>query len=538
MKKLFLAVSISFLSLNSATASYLEEKDIITDQLDIVSADERAKAGKLKSPGNWEVKQTAYNKNTGLIEIVAQNKDKYSHIAVNPVSVSWGSRMASFFRSALSKGAGIIGWLPSLITEIGADSYNLYYDPDGYFKLTPKPEHKDGVVYYVPDYDNFPIKFYYSTSSAAADQACVIFSGKGPRIYESTYHFHERDGLYYSNCRATDPENNGLVSASVRFFSESIRPDISYTPKQVFGTKLPKILKSSKASRDFYRRAAEYDIVNGVYDEELQKRAVTSSKFKPGTAPLVFSESKPAPEPLPSPNPDVLPKPSTSPSPSTVPSPGTAPNPLADPVTAPNPNPSTRPDPKVMPVPEPGISPNPIITPSPSTSPSPSTVPSPGVSPSPTTNPGISPSPSPGTAPAPQTAPNPNRDNDNAKVFNMPEFCDWAFVVCNVIDWVSKWREVDSEGKTIPNPEENERWDYDTITIDNKKDADSFDLDYVRYGGACPAPVKFNMPVGAVAVPLEFSLQPLCDFAKTVRPAILALAYLSAMGIVASAIKG
>lgn len=145
MRKLFLVVSISFLSLNSASASYLKHEDIITDQVDLVSYNERARAGKLKSPGGWEVKQTAYNAKTGLVEVVAQNNDKYSNIVLNPRSVSWSARLAGMVGSALSKGAGLFSWIPFLISDLADDGHNMYYDPDGYIKLRPKPEFQDRV---------------------------------------------------------------------------------------------------------------------------------------------------------------------------------------------------------------------------------------------------------------------------------------------------------------------------------------------------------------------------------------------------------
>ncbi|WP_163597810.1 hypothetical protein, partial [Moraxella catarrhalis] len=312
MRKLFLVVSISFLSLNFASASYLKHEDIITDQVDLVSSDERARAGKLKSPAGWEVKQTAYNAKTGFVEVVAQNNDKYSNIVLNPRSSSWAARLASMVGSALSKGAGLFSWIPFLVSNLADDGHNMYYDPDGYIKLRPKPEFQGRVRYYVPHPRDYKFKFYSTTTGGAANLACVHFSQT--RLYISVGHVYLRDGIFESHCQATDPEKNGLVSLPQRFYVEPIPPETKYTYKEAFVDRLSQFLKTSREVRNIYRRSAEYDVAEGLYDDKLNEKAV---KVQPGTAPKIKVGSEDVVWNLSPTAPEVFPDfaPGTSPSP-------------------------------------------------------------------------------------------------------------------------------------------------------------------------------------------------------------------------------
>lgn len=69
------------------------------------------------------------------------------------------------------------------------------------------------------------------------------------------------------------------------------------------------------------------------------------------------------------------------------------------------------------------------------------------------------------------------------------------------------------------------------------KAADSFDVDYVAFGGQCPVMPSSVISVGVVSVPLSFNMTPLCDLANAIRPAVLAIAYFVGLGVVASAIR-
>ena len=88
--------------------------------------------------------------------------------------------------------------------------------------------------------------------------------------------------------------------------------------------------------------------------------------------------------------------------------------------------------------------------------------------------------------------------------------------------------------KSDPDPQPDNKPDIDTTQP--TKSATDFDTDYLRFGGQCPATPSTSLSVGAVSVPLSIDLTPLCDFVVMVRPAILAMAYLSALFVVARAI--
>ena len=491
MRKLFLVVSISFLSLNSASASYLHEKDIITDQVDIVSADERAKASKLKSPGGWEVKQTAYNRSTKNIEVVAQKGDKLAHVALSTVEKSWTKRITSFLASAISKGLGFFSWLPYLISTTAPDGYELFdFDKINYV-LRPKEKDSDLQLYYFSYGYGYAI-YYFTDPKASKDFVCNL----GADFY---YPFIVRNntirlimdnsGDYVATCNVYD----GNIRLGYKSFNRIIRKydhREALIPKEKLVNNVSNRLAHHKPSRDLFRRAAEYDVSAGLYDDALDNVAkpATSVKFQPGTAPVVKSDSDNVI--LPAPIPDT--SPGTSPSPSTEPSPRSNEPPVSSPGTSPDT--------------------------------------SPGTSPSPSTNP--SPRPNEQPVPSPGTSPNPGGMN-----VQFPNFCDWASTICTLADYLRK-KEVDPKTGKFIGDERDDIDTYDVDVLEFDKTAMEFDQDYLNYGGSCPAAVKFSIDVGAVAVPLEFTLQPLCDFAKTVRPAILALAYLAAMGIVANAIRG
>lgn len=96
--------------------------------------------------------------------------------------------------------------------------------------------------------------------------------------------------------------------------------------------------------------------------------------------------------------------------------------------------------------------------------------------------------------------------------------------VTDTIDWI----------KSDPDPQPDSKPDIDTSPP--TKSATDFDTEYLRFGGQCPATPSTSLSVGAVSVPLSIDLTPLCDFVVMVRPAILAMAYLSALFVVARAI--
>lgn len=69
------------------------------------------------------------------------------------------------------------------------------------------------------------------------------------------------------------------------------------------------------------------------------------------------------------------------------------------------------------------------------------------------------------------------------------------------------------------------------------KSASEFDVDYVSFGGSCPAMPSANISIMGINAPLSFDMTPLCNLAVSIRPAVLAIAYFVGLGVVASAIR-
>lgn len=119
---------------------------------------------------------------------------------------------------------------------------------------------------------------------------------------------------------------------------------------------------------------------------------------------------------------------------------------------------------------------------------------------------------------------NTDKKQEHSK-FELPEFCSWANSVCEFLEWVKK------------DDSNDELDELDIIDHAPTKTPNSFDVDYLNYGGQCPVFNEFSINLGFEAIRLRFDVSPLCDFALKVRPAVLAIAYLLAMMIVARAIQ-
>lgn len=127
-----------------------------------------------------------------------------------------------------------------------------------------------------------------------------------------------------------------------------------------------------------------------------------------------------------------------------------------------------------------------------------------------------------------------------------PTFCGWAPQVCEAAqtvislptllkEWVNAVQVAWADFWKEPNLEK-ENSDFQ---IDDKQveDVSTFDRDYLNFGGQCPAMEQASITVGPITVPISFDVTAFCDWAVILRPAILALAYLSALAIVSSAIR-
>lgn len=104
-----------------------------------------------------------------------------------------------------------------------------------------------------------------------------------------------------------------------------------------------------------------------------------------------------------------------------------------------------------------------------------------------------------------------------------PEFCNWATVVCDFIEWV-KTDEQPGEKPEVPWEEENPA---------DVSQSWSSGLG----GGSCPAPATFTVSLAGQSATPEFSFEPICQFGTTMRPVIIALATIIA-GLIIAGVRG
>lgn len=118
--------------------------------------------------------------------------------------------------------------------------------------------------------------------------------------------------------------------------------------------------------------------------------------------------------------------------------------------------------------------------------------------------------------PNPEPEPDPTRQPESI-ADEWPLFCDWAQPVCDVIDWFKQ------EAEPVEDPEmpwiEDEEIPSSPVSLPT--------------GAGCPAPRQLPLAFGTVA--LEYD--PFCQFADTIRPIVLAAAFLFAAFIVAGVRK-
>ncbi len=95
--------------------------------------------------------------------------------------------------------------------------------------------------------------------------------------------------------------------------------------------------------------------------------------------------------------------------------------------------------------------------------------------------------------------------------FELPGFCDWATIVCDLADW---FRDEADDPESVDLPE------LDPVQLS----AQNFGL---PSSGTCPAPMNLSIGLGAVQVKYD----PFCDFATAVRPLVIATGWLAAVMI-------
>jgi len=130
------------------------------------------------------------------------------------------------------------------------------------------------------------------------------------------------------------------------------------------------------------------------------------------------------------------------------------------------------------------------------------------------TAPTLPPPPAPGTGtnPAPGTPP-PQDIN-----VEFPEFCTWASVVCDFINWYK-------EEPELPEPEQPE--------IEEQEIEASSWTSGLPSNGSCPAPESAVVGFGQWTVALEFSYDPICGLASYLRAVFIAGALAIAAFIIA-----
>lgn len=106
-------------------------------------------------------------------------------------------------------------------------------------------------------------------------------------------------------------------------------------------------------------------------------------------------------------------------------------------------------------------------------------------------------------------AANPDNPNGTGSVPNTPTGCTLFKPFCDFADWFM----------ILPDEEEP---DLSVLKKEFESDTEEFSLNLGS--GSCPAPISLNL--GFINKVVEVSYQPFCDFATTIRPFILAAAYL------------
>lgn len=124
-----------------------------------------------------------------------------------------------------------------------------------------------------------------------------------------------------------------------------------------------------------------------------------------------------------------------------------------------------------------------------------------------------------GLEPGPDLLPSDDYSDAVPNETEWPEFCMWADVVCDFIEW---WKD---DG---PPPEKPEvPWD-----IENPTDLQQSWSSGLG-GGSCPSPHQFTVEFMGWSVSPSFTFEPVCGFATMMRPVILSMATIIAVLIVA-----
>ena len=131
-----------------------------------------------------------------------------------------------------------------------------------------------------------------------------------------------------------------------------------------------------------------------------------------------------------------------------------------------------------------------------------------------------------------------DKPTDTPKDQDIPAFCAWAPSLCSWLTWTHEAYDTSVKAVTdyFKEPEEEKE---ENVDIEEKQteDPSKFDRDYVQFGGQCPVFNATTIDIAGQSFSLDFDMTPMCDFATEVRPFLIGLAYLGALGIVSSAVR-
>lgn len=153
--------------------------------------------------------------------------------------------------------------------------------------------------------------------------------------------------------------------------------------------------------------------------------------------------------------------------------------------------------------------------------------PKPNANPKPNTQPDSEPSnnPKPSEKKDEKENPRPNdrqqskdKDKQEPKPFELPEFCDWASVVCKAIDDAREWSEDNSDKDTQLDITEHQKDDIKTK---------------IDFDGRCPANVELNLAIFGKQTNITlFEWSKFCSFLEFLKPIVIAIASYQAVRII------
>lgn len=561
---------------DQASIEQKEEIKKLRSQLHIISEKPRNHIGQ-KTPGGWVLSENpSIDIDKGGVNITVKKNGKVSSVHYPTKKVERKLITAATLNNAKSNLLSLL-LTESLVYMYGEwQDFKIYGDPNPgfftklwyFFRIQDfdnlarfemhfyKPTNEDAKYHWIlhSDYDYVINNTVYGSLGAAGSAGCsflAYYHEDSP--YGTSYRWEKLDGSLTLHCIEPDtyiPQTGRYTYSETSF--HAIRKTeqfvklnkLANTVARSFNPKAPTPAPMS----NLVGSIAVADVLFGDYDKDFERNAKKDPKpLELPPTPKVSPYKVDYPEFLPKPEPDDNPAPSApDASPNTpknpvnnpdVPSapdasPGSAPtnNPGSAPIHSPSSNPSGSPSPGTNPHQQPRPGTNPNSEPAPNPRPNPETSPSPSPRPgAPNSIPSVPILPGSNPISNPIVRPIVNPSKPEVSPFELPLFCNWASAVCDFFKWY----------KEKPNEDKKEReGDDDNVSYkESKLDREAFDRDYVRYGGSCPNFNSFRVSFAGKSASIKIDMRPICDLAKMVRPAILALAYFIALGIVAKALR-